>query len=109
MSGSDIVRDFYSGYFAEKMRGAELRANVELIESFSRRANAESPRPKINIEQFEAALRKLDADDQQIITMRNVKRMSNKETAAALGLDEPSASMRYLHAMNRLQKMLSGE
>ena len=54
----------------------------------------------------EAAISKLDDDDGEVILMRHYEQLSNQEVAAALGLSEPAASMRYLRAMRRLRELL---
>jgi RNA polymerase sigma-70 factor (ECF subfamily) len=57
---------------------------------------------------FEAAIEQLNEQDQEIVIMRNFEHLSNQETAQALGLTEPAASMRYLRAMRRLRVLLAG-
>lgn len=58
---------------------------------------------------FEAAIEEMDAQDQEIIVMRNFEKLSNQEVAHALELTEPAASMRYLRAMRRLRKILAND
>ena len=73
----------------------------------NRRSHAEKL-PRIEkLEVFMAALHKLNEYDQQIISLRLIKRYSNARVAEAMGLDESSASMRYLRAMRRLRNILS--
>jgi RNA polymerase sigma-70 factor (ECF subfamily) len=54
----------------------------------------------------EAAIGRLGEADREIILMRHYEQLSNSEIAAALGLSEPAASMRYLRAIRRLRELL---
>ena len=56
---------------------------------------------------FESAIAQLPEQDQEIVLMRHFEHLSNQETAQALELSEPAASMRYLRAMRRLRVLLS--
>ena len=56
---------------------------------------------------FEAAIAQLGEQDQEIVLMRHFEHLTNQETAQALELTEPAASMRYLRAMRRLRALLS--
>jgi RNA polymerase sigma-70 factor (ECF subfamily) len=52
------------------------------------------------------ALAELDEDDREIILMRHHEQLSNQDVAAALGLTEAAASMRYLRALRKLRGVL---
>ena len=54
----------------------------------------------------EGAIGHLGETDREIILMRHSEQLSNSEIAAALGLTEPAASMRYLRAIRRLRELL---
>lgn len=54
----------------------------------------------------EAAIGRLGDTDRDIILMRHYEQLNNGEIAAALGLSEPAASMRYLRAIRRLRELL---
>lgn len=56
--------------------------------------------------QVEKAVYQLKGNDREMILMRHYEQMSNLETAEALGLTEPAASMRYLRALRRLRTIL---
>ena len=56
---------------------------------------------------FQAAVESLDEGDREVVLMRHFEQLSNSETAQALGLSQPAASMRYLRAMRRLRTLLS--
>ena len=53
-----------------------------------------------------ASLADIPASDRAIIVMRNFDGMGNAECAAALGIAEKAASIRYVRALERLQKKL---
>jgi RNA polymerase sigma-70 factor (ECF subfamily) len=57
-------------------------------------------------QRLRAALATLDEDDREVITMRHFEQLSNQDVAAALGLTEAAASMRYLRALRRLRALL---
>lgn len=57
----------------------------------------------------EAAITRLGESDRDIILMRHYEQLSNGEIAAALGLTEPAASMRYLRAIRRLRELLDAD
>jgi RNA polymerase sigma-70 factor (ECF subfamily) len=52
------------------------------------------------------AIAALEDDDREVILMRHAEQLSNQEVAAALGLTEAAASMRYLRAVRRLRAVL---
>ena len=52
------------------------------------------------------ALGQLGGDDRDIILMRHHEQLSNQDVAAALGLTEAAASMRYLRALRKLRGVL---
>jgi RNA polymerase sigma-70 factor (ECF subfamily) len=52
------------------------------------------------------AIAELEDDDREVILMRHAEQLSNQEVAAALGLTEAAASMRYLRAVRRLRTVL---
>jgi RNA polymerase sigma-70 factor, ECF subfamily len=55
---------------------------------------------------LDAALVELDEADRDIILMRHHEQLSNQDVAAALGLTEAAASMRYLRALRKLRAIL---
>ncbi len=57
----------------------------------------------------EGAISRLGDTDRDIILMRHYEQLSNGEIAAALGLTEPAASMRYLRAIRRLRELLDSD
>jgi len=58
---------------------------------------------------LQAAVAELDEADREVILMRHDEGLGNQEVAAALGLTEAAASMRYLRALRRLRTALTGE
>jgi RNA polymerase sigma-70 factor (ECF subfamily) len=59
--------------------------------------------------QLHEALTQLGDDDREVIQMRHFEQLSNQEVAAALGLSEAAASMRYLRAIRRLRELLTNK
>lgn len=57
----------------------------------------------------ESAISRLGDTDRDVVLMRHYEQLSNGEIAAALGLTEPAASMRYLRAIRRLRELLDNE
>src|SRR5262245_25051545 len=55
---------------------------------------------------FQMAVEQLDEQDREVILMRHFEYLSNSDVAAALGLSEAAAGMRYLRAMRRLRERL---
>lgn len=55
---------------------------------------------------FREALEKVDPMDREILELRHIEQLSNRDTALALGLSEPAAGMRYLRALRRLRALL---
>jgi RNA polymerase sigma-70 factor (ECF subfamily) len=54
-----------------------------------------------------AAVAQLSPDDREILILRNLEELSNREAAAVLGIDAAAASQRYGRALIRLRKVLS--
>jgi RNA polymerase sigma-70 factor (ECF subfamily) len=52
------------------------------------------------------ALAELEEGDREVILMRHFEQLSNQDVAAALGLSEAAASMRYLRAIRKLRAVL---
>jgi RNA polymerase sigma-70 factor (ECF subfamily) len=55
---------------------------------------------------LDAAVAQLDEEDREVILLRHGEQLSNQDVAAALGLTEAAASMRYLRAVRRLRAAL---
>jgi RNA polymerase sigma-70 factor (ECF subfamily) len=55
---------------------------------------------------LDAAVAALPENDREVILMRHGEQLSNQDMAAALGLTEAAASMRYLRAVRRLRAAL---
>lgn len=55
---------------------------------------------------FFEALETLGEEDREVLLMRHQEHLSNSDVAAALGLSQPAAGMRYLRALRRLRDVL---
>jgi RNA polymerase sigma-70 factor (ECF subfamily) len=58
--------------------------------------------------QLRAQLDQMSALDREVLALRHFEELSNKEAAEVLGLSEQAASVRYVRALKRLQKILMG-
>jgi RNA polymerase sigma-70 factor (ECF subfamily) len=54
----------------------------------------------------EDALNAMDSIDREVIVLRHFEQLSNAETAAVLGIEEPAASKRHVRALARLKEAL---
>jgi RNA polymerase sigma-70 factor (ECF subfamily) len=46
--------------------------------------------------------------DREVLALRHFEQLSNVETARALGISETAACNRYVRALERLKKILTG-
>jgi RNA polymerase sigma-70 factor (ECF subfamily) len=53
------------------------------------------------------ALNAMDPIDREVLALRHFEELTNKETAAVLGLQQTAASNRYVRALRRLKEILS--
>ena len=70
--------------------------------------------PRSHIEKLERRaiirrlLREMPETDREILQLRHFEEMSNRECAAALGIAEKAASIRYVRALKRFQEAVNG-
>jgi DNA-directed RNA polymerase specialized sigma24 family protein len=57
---------------------------------------------------LQEALNGMDAMDREILALRHFEELTNRETAAVLGLSKTAASLRYIRALKRLKEILAG-
>jgi RNA polymerase sigma-70 factor, ECF subfamily len=55
----------------------------------------------------QTALNAMDPIDREVLALRHFEELTNKETAAVLGLQQAAASNRYVRALGRLKEILS--
>ncbi len=58
------------------------------------------------VARIEAAIGQLSEQDAEVLIKRHFERLSNREVAQALGLNEAAAGMRYLRAIRRLRQLM---
>jgi RNA polymerase sigma-70 factor (ECF subfamily) len=58
------------------------------------------------MQKVEAALNSLESLDREVLSLRHFEELSNRDTAAVLGIDPSAASKRYLRALERLRGVL---
>jgi RNA polymerase sigma-70 factor (ECF subfamily) len=56
---------------------------------------------------LEQALDAMDPLDREVLTLRHLEQLSPTDTAAALGIKEKAAAMRYMRALRRLKEILA--
>jgi RNA polymerase sigma-70 factor (ECF subfamily) len=54
------------------------------------------------------ALNSMDELDREVLALRHFEHLTNAETSRVLGISEPAASNRYVRALERLKKILTG-
>lgn len=59
------------------------------------------------LSQIEQAIGGMDPIDQEILALRHFEELSNSEVAAALGIQQKAASIRYVRAVRRLKEILA--
>lgn len=57
--------------------------------------------------QLEEALESLAEIDREVLALRHFEELSNREVAEVLGIQQKAASVRYVRALGRLQKVLA--
>ena len=57
---------------------------------------------------LQEALNGMDPLDREVLALRHFEQLTNAETARVLGISEPAASNRYVRALERLKKILTG-
>jgi RNA polymerase sigma-70 factor (ECF subfamily) len=57
---------------------------------------------------LQEALNRMDELDREVLAMRHFEHLSNAETSRVLGISEPAACNRYVRALERLKKILTG-
>jgi RNA polymerase sigma-70 factor (ECF subfamily) len=58
--------------------------------------------------QVHEALEQMDEVDREVLTLRHLEQLNNVEVALALGLDQSATSKRYVRALQRLTKAMTG-
>ena len=100
-------RDAYREVQAEKSASGESGSPALL----DMPADITSPVSRVDRDERHAILRNalaaMPENDRAILVMRHFDGMGNAECAAALGIDQKAASMRYVRALERLQQKLT--
>ncbi len=91
-------------------RNANIEASSERMAEFL--GNLTSPSQgasrKETIDLVREALDRLDATDREVLALRHFEELSNREVAAALGIQAAAASKRYVRAIERLRDVMEG-
>jgi RNA polymerase sigma-70 factor (ECF subfamily) len=70
-------------------------------------ASEEAVRGELKL-RLQDALNAMEPLDREVLALRHFEQLSPRETAAALGIKEKAAGMRYVRALRRLREILSG-
>jgi len=101
--GRDAYREVQQSQTEESGSGAHVLGNMP--------ADITSPVSRVDRDERHAILRNalasMQENDRAILVMRHFDGMGNAECAAALGIDQKAASMRYVRALERLQQKLT--
>jgi RNA polymerase sigma-70 factor (ECF subfamily) len=101
--GRDAYREVQAAKTEASESGAPAIGNMP--------ADITSPVSRVDRDERHAILRNalaaLPENDRAILVMRHFDGMGNAECAAALGIDQKAASMRYVRALERLQQKLT--
>ena len=57
---------------------------------------------------LQEALNRMDELDREVLALRHFEHLTNAETSRVLGISEPAACNRYVRALERLKKILTG-
>jgi RNA polymerase sigma-70 factor (ECF subfamily) len=57
---------------------------------------------------LQEALNSMDELDREVLALRHFEHLTNAETSRVLGISEPAACNRYVRALERLKKVLTG-
>ena len=101
--GRDAYREVQEAKTDAAESGANVLGNIP--------ADITSPVSRVDRDERHAILRNalatMPENDRAILVMRHFDGMGNAECAAALGIDQKAASMRYVRALERLQQKLT--
>lgn len=102
----DVDREVDLGWGGVGDGGSSLRS-IQLADSLT------TPSQYAMREESAAAVRelldKLDPIDREVLVLRHLEELSNKEVAEVLGIDKYAASKRYLRALARLRTLMRVE
>ena len=107
--GRDAYKEVESLKFKVESSGSDGRS-PDLAPFDNLPADVTSPVSRVDRNERHAILRRalaaMPENDRAILVMRHFDGISNAECAAALGLTEKAASIRYVRALERLQQKL---
>jgi RNA polymerase sigma-70 factor (ECF subfamily) len=96
----EVPIDRGGGPAASAARMVELIGNLTSPSQAAQRAET--------MDQLQQALNGLDPIDREVLALRHFEELSNRETAAVLGIQPAAASKRYVRALERLRESLAG-
>jgi RNA polymerase sigma-70 factor (ECF subfamily) len=99
-AGREVPIDRGAGPAASAARMVELIGDLTSPSQAAQRAET--------LDQLQQALDGLDPIDREVLALRHFEELSNRETAAVLGIQPAAASKRYVRALERLRESLAG-
>jgi RNA polymerase sigma-70 factor (ECF subfamily) len=99
-AGREVSIDRGGGPAASSARMVELIGDLTSPSQAAQRAET--------MDQLQQALDGLDPIDREVLALRHFEELSNRETAAVLGIQPAAASKRYVRALERLREALAG-
>jgi RNA polymerase sigma-70 factor (ECF subfamily) len=99
-AGREVPIDRGGGPAASAARMVELIGDLTSPSQAAQRAET--------LDQLQQALNGLDPIDREVLALRHFEELSNRETAAVLGIQTAAASKRYVRALERLRESLAG-
>lgn len=97
-AGREVAFDAAGALAASSEKIAEFMGDLTSPSQAAERAEA--------MDQLRTALDGLDPTDREVLALRHFEELSNREAAAALGIEPSAASKRYVRALERLKGAL---
>jgi len=94
-------------YWAELMDAGSASLMAQLADSLT--TPSQCVVREEAVAEVRALIERLDQIDREVLFLRHLEELSNKEVAQVLGIDQFAASKRYLRALARLRSMMPVE
>jgi RNA polymerase sigma-70 factor (ECF subfamily) len=78
---------------------------IQLVGAFTSPSRAAARADMLGLVQ--AAIEQMDPIDREVLALRHFEELTNSEVAAALGIEQKAASIRYIRALRRLKEILA--
>lgn len=111
---TDLERHHLAAAKRDAMKELSPENDVAVADAWAQFADTISS-PRTHLERLERqamarrVLAALSANDREILELRHFEEMGNTECAAVLGIEPKAASIRYVRALKRFQKLIQHE